>query len=240
MTEYPLDSSPFPTDLASSYQDPLGSSGRIANNEPAIYQAPNSAPLSLNTVSYDSYHPQELNTLDQSILEPASLLLNDSGVTEESSNNPDGQLDLQPDMSTFSNLGQSEAVTDLRPSPLPHTSKRSTGSLTINDEHAKLIDGQEVLRLLFKYISKPTMEDIENIAKDTGYFFEFVIDSYCHYRKSARTDWLTSNEFAIVDQSKRNPRTSEYHKAGLITNRLGLWYPDSQIGHARFHSSYQA
>jgi hypothetical protein len=168
------------------------------------------------------------------MLEWTFMLLDDSRSAESSVRNPFGHLGRQPDGPVFSNLGQSQAVVDSRPHPSLQTGKRSIGSSTKITEDTKLINGGVVLWLLFKYIPKPTMEDMENIAKDTDCSFDFVIDSYCKYRKDGGTNSLTSSKFAIVGQSMPNSRAPGIPKAGVTTDSAyGAQIEEATISNAQ-------
>jgi hypothetical protein len=46
-------------------------------------------------------------------------------------------------------------------------------------------DGPTVLRLLFKYSPDLPMNQMEDIAEDIGYSFEYVINSYVQFRRDA-------------------------------------------------------
>jgi hypothetical protein len=68
--------------------------------------------------------------------------------------------------------------------------KRKTSTLPESVEPAKdvkVFDRFDVLNLLFKYTQDLTMTQMLNIAEDTGYTPEFVVNSYLQYRKEAKS-----------------------------------------------------
>jgi serine/threonine protein kinase len=179
---------PLPTEFPSFYENPFGSSERTANGISELCQMQQSWPISLNPTPQATFHAQELTALDETMLESNSLLFNDSGYAESS---------------VYSNLDQQHAVVGSRRRSSLEMRKRSISSKK-STEDAKLIDVGVVLRLLFKYMPKPSMEDIENIARDINYSFEFVIDSYCQYRNNGRANCPASNNFSAIGQSMPN------------------------------------
>ena len=78
-------------------------------------------------------------------------------------------------------------------------------------EEVRHIEGRSVLALPFKYMPKLTMEDMENISNDTGYPFEFVIDSYCKNKNSGRANVIFFGNNAIVDHLISKPGLPEAH-----------------------------
>ena len=87
---------------------------------------------------------------------------------------------------------------------LPGDSKHKRSALWTSEE-VRHIEGRSVLALPFKYMPKPTMEDMENISNDTGCPFEFVIDSYCKNKNSGRANVIFLGNNAIVDHLFRSP-----------------------------------
>jgi serine/threonine protein kinase len=197
---FPLDCLPL---SATIYETPMGDAGCTAAKAPQPYGMLSSWPIGVNPTPYDTYHTEGLDTLDQSMLKSTSVLLDGNSFAESSSYGSLSQHDPHPDMSALMNLDQPQEIMD---SQTPHRQKgkSSANHLTNHTPRSKLIEGEVVLRLLFKYISKPTMEDMENTADDTGYSFDFVIDSYCQYRNGGRTDCLTSKGFSAVGRSMLN------------------------------------
>src|SRR6202035_4937301 len=74
-------------------------------------------------------------------------------------------------------------------------------SLADEEDDARLHDRRADLKLLFKYSTNPTMEDMMDIAKDTGTSFEFVIDSYLQHRGQGKPDTCYRSRGAPISQS---------------------------------------
>jgi hypothetical protein len=235
MVGIPRDDLPFSTDFPSFYENQMSTPGTTVYREPEHYQMPSPRPIILHSTSSNTYRIRKLDTLDQSMLESASHPLNDSGYGKSSVYNPVGQAGSQQHgPASISSSQPHTAMDSLQPPPF-QTGKGRIGSLANNAQNsARLIDREVVLWLLFKYILRPMMEDIENIASDTGYSFDFVIGSYCQYRKGVRTGYSTFNELRMVRQSISDSQTP-----GILEIRLSLLRPDRRIGKPQ-QASYQA
>jgi hypothetical protein len=74
------------------------------------------------------------------------------------------------------------------PSALKKRKTSSIPNLMEPVKDAKVFDRFDVLNLLFKYAQDFTMTQMFNIAEDTGYAPEFVVNSYLRYRKAVKSN----------------------------------------------------
>lgn len=148
--------------------------------------------------------PSDLSTMDQESSELSSEL-NDGlyGYTRSYQQDFSGPFEQTP-MSSMLPSTNPSAIVDVSHSQVEtksHTpledAKRKRSAVWASEE-VRPIEGKLVLALLFKYMPKPTVEDMENISNDTGYPLEFVIDSYRQNRNSGRaSDIILSNNATV-------------------------------------------
>jgi serine/threonine protein kinase len=203
----------FSTNFASSFCGPGTEHLVGTSNQQGLVWGPPDVPSSLLTsllpsTDSDTYDNWELDTTDQSVLEPSSKLLEDNGHAKYYDHNFCNPLDISVAPQPLQHKTSSALVTvsQLQVVSEPHTPaasqkrKRTIGSLTDEEDDAKLHDRRPDLKLLFKYYTNPTMEDMVDIAKDTGTSFEFVIDSYFHYRGQGKPDASRRRNAAPISQ----------------------------------------
>jgi serine/threonine protein kinase len=201
---------PLSTNFPPSCENPMDASAGITSNELELYPMQSIWPIGLNPAPFD--------TMKEAVLGSASSSLNGSGYAENFTHDLDGQIDLQHDISAFINIDQPRPRSDPRLCPPVQTCNRCISSSTKTAQNAKVIDGEIVLRLLFKYIPKLTIEDIENIAKDTNYPSDFVFDSYCQYIKNNVLGGVASEQAAMVSQSTQYSQVTGIRKATVTTD----------------------
>ena len=148
----------------------------------------------------------DLSTMDQEMSELSSKQRNDGlfGYPRSYEQNFSGPYltpmsSLLPSTNPSASVDISQSQVEPKSHAPPGGSKRKRSALWTSEE-VRPIEGRSVLALLFKYMPMPTREDMKNISNDTGYPYEFVIDSYYQNKNSGRANGVfLGNNAATFD-----------------------------------------
>lgn len=147
----------------------------------------------------------DLFTMDQSMTDLSSQMPNDEslyGYPRSSQQNyslPTPMSSLLPSTNPSAIAEMSHSRVEPKIQTPPGSLKRKNSAVWIGASELRPGEGRLALALLIKYKPNPTIEEMESIARDTGYPLEFVIRSYCQNKSSGKDNdvFLTNN--ATVD-----------------------------------------
>lgn len=168
---------------------------------------PSSMPSSLNpSMVSNTYDMRDFDVTDLSVLGKSSVMVNDDTGFLTASLPPD-PANSSAVVTTSQPAGMTEPY---RPTIVQKRKKEKV-------DNADLIDRKSALKLCIKYIPDPSISDIEGVAKDFGFSFEFVMDLCCLYRNNRKSTSLDLHDIAMV----HNPRFLIYRDSSDFTVPMG-------------------
>lgn len=166
-------------------------------------ELPSSIPSSLNpSLLSNSYDTRDLDTVELGVLGQPSFMMSDVKLPE-SCNFKCGDgigfstpkiLPNLDNRSVAISTGQQTLATGYQQPTVTLKRKRVAERLMSHEVNHNLIDRESALQLCVKHIPDPTIGVVENVAKDFGFSFEFVMDLCCRYRKNRNSSSLGLND----------------------------------------------
>lgn len=144
-------------------------------------------------------------TVDQSMTDLSSQTPNDDSLYGYPRSYQQGYSVPTPMSSLLSSTNPS-AIAEMSHSRVeqkiqnpPGSLKRKSSAVWTGASEVRPGEGRLALALLIKYKPNPTINEMESIARDTGYPLEFVIHSYCQNKSSGKDNEVILSNNATVD-----------------------------------------
>lgn len=146
-----------------------------------------------------------LFTVDQSMTDLSSQTPNDDSLygyprsyqQDYSIPTPMSLLLLSPNPSAIADMSHSRVEQKIQ-NP-PGGLKRKSSAVWTGASEVRPGEGSLALALLIKYKPNPTINEMESIARDTGYPLEFVIQSHFQNKSSGKDNDVFLSNNATVD-----------------------------------------